>query len=357
MDLSVLNFNYKRDRLVEGWSSLVWAERYSSFGDFELVSNNISQVLTMLPLPGPTGPPTLVAIDESEVPMVVETHKIVKPKNGIPQIVTSGRSFETIFDRRVTVKTVNPSSPAGTMSVDSPSVAMAVFSIAADIITLGRPNSYFTLGNVNLMNSVSESGTVVKYEVPPKELYAWMIETLNSGDLGMRSELGPSNTQIAVIIYKGEDRSEDVVFDVTLDQFEEATYILSTLGAKTTMITNTKQGSEFSTVPGGPYFGIAAKLDYQDLSSEIDIAPSGDLTNLTKNRGNIELAKKLPISLFSGSISENFSQGYGTDYFLGDTITLQGDYGLSRKARVMEFIRSQDSSGYKAYPTFDSVDE
>src|SRR5436190_4933863 len=100
MELAVLNSSFKRKRLIENWNSLVWTERYSSFGDFQLVSNHISDVLELLPLGGPLDPPTLVSIEGSTVPMVVESHKIEKPKNGINQIVTTGRSFETILDRR-----------------------------------------------------------------------------------------------------------------------------------------------------------------------------------------------------------------------------------------------------------------
>jgi hypothetical protein len=42
---------------------------------------------------------------------------------------------------------------------------------------------------------------------------------------------------------------------------------------------------------------------------------------------------------------------FGIDYFLGDVIELQGASGLIQNARVTEYIRSQDSTGEKAYPT------
>jgi hypothetical protein len=42
---------------------------------------------------------------------------------------------------------------------------------------------------------------------------------------------------------------------------------------------------------------------------------------------------------------------FGTDYGLGDIIELEGITGAISKARVTEFIRSQDQTGERSYPT------
>lgn len=355
MDISLLNENFKRSKLIENWSSLVWTERYASNGDFELVSSNISEIMSLLPLEGEDGRPTLVALDGSDVPMVVETHKIEKKKNNPPQIVTTGRSFETVMDRRTTVTSVTSGSPRTDVQITSSSISEAVRIVAAFVIEGGVPAVEDKILEINLLNSVSETGASNKYLVEPKELYSWMIETLALGPYGLRSELGPSNTQIAVIIYKGVDKSEEVVFSVELEQFDDAEYLLSMLGQKNVMITATTNGMEFSYVSDTIPSGLNRSVAFQDLASEINVPAGPELTNLTINRGKVALASLLPIALFSGGIAENIGSGYGSIYSLGDIVTLQGEYGLSQKARVAEFIRSQDASGYKAYPTFEAV--
>lgn len=46
---------------------------------------------------------------------------------------------------------------------------------------------------------------------------------------------------------------------------------------------------------------------------------------------------------------------YGRDYSLGDIIEVQGNTGAITQSRVTEYIRAQDNSGEKAYPTLAAV--
>lgn len=354
MDLFVLNPEYKRSKLVENWSSLVWTERYATNGDFELVSSNISEVLSLLPLGSPTDPPTLVAIGDSNVPMVVETHQIEKPKNGVPTIKTSGRSFETVLDRRTTVTTVTTNAPRSEVKFGATKVSDAIVHVVKSIIVDGKPTAADKITEINFLNSITETaGVEEQYVVEPKDLYSWVVEILAKGKFGMRSEINHGN-KIAVILYEGKDKTKEVVFDVSLEQFDEASYILSHLGSKNVMVTATKNGMQFSTI-GSPS-GLARRVDFQDLSSEISIAVGADLTSLTKNRGNVALLDRLPIALFSGKIAEDIAHGYGSTYSLGDIVTLQGEYGLSQEARIAEFVRTHDATGEKSYPTFESTE-
>lgn len=354
MDLAVLNSDFRRERMIEGWSSLVWTERYSTNGDFEMHSHNISEVLSMLPLGDWDAPPVLVAIDDSDVPMVVENHKLEKPKNGPPKIITTGRAFETVMDRRVTIRAVTPGVARLSWTINAQSAAIAAYEAAKSIIVDGDATALDIIPEITLLNSVTDLNTAQDFPVEPKELYAWMIETLALGKYGLRSELPVVGNDIAVIIYKGTDRREEVVFSVALDQFEEASYLLSKLGYKNVMITTTANGMEFSHMGTDPS-GLIRRVGFQDLASEITVPAGADLTNLTINKGKVALASLLPIALFSGGLAQSISAGYNSTYFLGDIVTLQGEYGLSQDARVAEFVRTEDNTGFKAYPTFEAI--
>jgi hypothetical protein len=52
-----------------------------------------------------------------------------------------------------------------------------------------------------------------------------------------------------------------------------------------------------------------------------------------------------------GSIVPLHQVQYGVDYNMGDVIEVQGNSQVVSSSRVTEYIRSQDSSGEKAYPT------
>jgi len=61
--------------------------------------------------------------------------------------------------------------------------------------------------------------------------------------------------------------------------------------------------------------------------------------------------------MYDGTLTDQFLAGFNRDYFLGDILRLDGEYGLSEFVRVSEFIRSDDSTGSKAYPTFETVSD
>lgn len=356
MELSVLDSQFRRSKPIENWNSLAWTERYNKYGDFELVSNHISQIMTLLPVPGPFDPPVLVALGESDVPMVVETRKLEKPKNGTSQIVVTGRSFETVLNQRVTIRAITSGEPRIEWNIEASSAAIAAYTAAKTIVVDGAATPLDVIPEINLLNAVTATGTNEKFPVEPKKLYDWMLETLALDEAGIRSTLpipGVDN-RIAVTIYKGEDKRQDVVFDVALEQMDETAYLLSSVGYENVMITSTTHGMEMSHTGVNPS-GLARRVDYQDISEEVTLVPGADLTNLTINKGKVALADRLPTALFSGGVAAEVGQAYDNRYFLGDIVKLSGEYGLSQDARVVEFIRTQDQTGIKSYPTFEAV--
>ena len=48
---------------------------------------------------------------------------------------------------------------------------------------------------------------------------------------------------------------------------------------------------------------------------------------------------------------------YQRDFFMGDLIQIENEYGIGGTARIIEFIVSIDVNGIETYPTFESVDE
>lgn len=367
MELAVLNSSFKRKRPVENWNSLIWTERYSKNGEFQMVSHNIAEVLDLLPLGDPLDPPTVVSIEDSTVPMIVETHKIEKDKEGIQKIVTSGRSFETVLDRRQAIYKQAFADPAGTevagvkripKTFSANNAAVAAYEVIKDIVVDGDLSSDDVIPEITLLNSVGGAGTAVDYPVEPKELYAWAIETLALGHYGLRAELSVLTT-IALIIYEGIDRSsgdDAVTFDVALEQFDQASYLLSQAGHKNVMITSAKERMEFATLLGAQPQGLARRVGFQNLETEITVPNTtvGLSASLT-NKGKVALSDLLPVALFSGGVSQDIGAGYNSTYSLGDKVKLQGEYGLSQVARVAEFVRTQDTTGSKAYPTFEAV--
>jgi hypothetical protein len=83
-----------------------------------------------------------------------------------------------------------------------------------------------------------------------------------------------------------------------------------------------------------------------------------DLTdpNVLKNYMSMSLAEASETAIFDGNINPDLNPyKFNIDYGLGDIVRLAGDYGLDESARVTEYIRSEDATGQKAYPTLSTI--
>jgi hypothetical protein len=363
MELAILNEKYQRSKIIEDWSSLIWSERYSTNGDFEMHSDNIAGMIKALPLGGPYDPPCLVGLRDSTVPMVVESHRFGRKKNGSPEIITTGRSFETVLDRRQMLRTISSAAGRQPWVINAASPSDAAW-IAIDKVVINpeatpldkMPEVVFQDTDSQLWPEGSTSPVMRDYPVEVKDLYSWIIDTLKLSQNGLKAiRPGVDGDKIGITIYKGADRSKSVVFSVATDQLDSTDHLLSTLGYKNVMVTGGTNGIANANTGQEPS-GLARRVGWQDAASDTDKIPAGpDLQNLLINKSKIGLADAHQTTLFSGEIAGQLAAQYGVDFFLGDIVKLAGEYGLTDNVRISEYVRSQDATGIKAYPTFEAV--
>lgn len=357
MELTRLNSEFLRSEPVENWNSLIWTERHSVNGDFEMVSNDIEATLEALPTGNPDDPPTLVAIKDSETPCIVETHKIEEDSKGAPKITTSGRTFETILEGRASIQTHESDAPRPNWTVTASSPSDAVWYVADQITQWGMASPLDIIPEIRIINTVESlwpAGDAI-YTIEPKDLHTWVRDILKLGDFGFKAKLpGMGASRIDLVIYEGTDHRDQETDDSSLDQFTKATYLLSRLNTKNAMTTQTANGVT-PAYTGTPKSGLNRYVEYQDLSSEITLPAGPELTLAARNRGKIALTNRLPTAIFTGEISEEVLAGYNSLYSLGDIVRLRGKYGLYQDARISEFVRTHDMTGTKAYPAFEAL--
>lgn len=75
------------------------------------------------------------------------------------------------------------------------------------------------------------------------------------------------------------------------------------------------------------------------------------------NRGYEKLAEYGAITAFEGSIDPNTTFVYKRDYFLGDIVTIENEYGISVAARITEIVEYDDTNGYRIEPKFEYITE
>lgn len=71
------------------------------------------------------------------------------------------------------------------------------------------------------------------------------------------------------------------------------------------------------------------------------------------NRGYEKLAEYGSKKSFEGSIAPNVTFEYKKDYFLGDIVTVENEFGVSVAARITEVVEVFDNKGYSVEPKFE----
>lgn len=71
------------------------------------------------------------------------------------------------------------------------------------------------------------------------------------------------------------------------------------------------------------------------------------------NRGYEKMAEYGTTISFEGIVASNITFTYKEDYFLGDLVTVENEYGISVEARIKEVIETCDENGYNIEPKFE----
>lgn len=349
--------------LVENYDSLIWTERYHGAGDFQLISSDVSAAMSLLPLE------SYVALRESTVPMIVEAHKIEKPKGKHARITITGRSFDSVLERRASVIHTNAGTikPAWNQNADKVSDAAykAIRGVLGDIARSNLPalSPAFVGDNIAEVNlplpTDYTTGTPNAYEIKAGNLYSVVLEMLEVNRHGLRAvRPAPGKTTVDLEIYNGADLRSTAVFDARFDQFDNATYLLSFQGSANIAYVYGPNGSTFKQKTTTAPLGISRRVLLLDETG--DGALNSDANR--QSRALVELYKNNATALFDGETSFQIASLFNKPvaqggYGLGDILKLQGEYNLTRNVRVAEFIRSSDSSGESAYPAFQVIDE
>lgn len=368
MELMTMNDQNQAHKLVENWDSLIWTERYGPCGDFQLQTGKIDTFMQLLP------EGKLVTLRDSNVPMIVETHQIERKKNQPQKLTIFGRSFESILDRRVAIQSV--AAPTGsanwTVNVKTPSDLAYYIMVKICVDGLISVKDIFPASLVQFNTPADylvSTGPVKPFDVPRGKLLQVVQDLLATEApldvsttpdtpkierIGLRAvRPNAAGTAIGIEQYHGVDRSQSVYFDATRDLLDDGTYLFSKVGS--------------SNVGYGVGVGIAATMFEGAVEPEglerrvslVDASQSGSSdADVLRHNMSVSLSEAHETAMFNGSINQDLNPYvYGVDYGLGDIVQTQGDYGLYEKARVVEFIRSQDASGSKHFPTLSTITE
>lgn len=377
MELYTLDRGFRRLDPIDTFESLIWNERYSGDGDFKLSVEASTSMMTKLPKG------QLVLHEDSDEPMILETRDI---KDGL--LEATGITLTQWLDNRI-IRTTDDHTIKEWLLPDLPpgqllSKIVQDFCIASSYldgtinIGLGLDDSHTSLFSIPglALGAVDMTGpAAISLTVPFGPVYQALKQISETYEVGQKIVLvdaSSSSYLLHYISYRGQNRTSDqnvnpvIQFSPEMDSFTNISdlesisdyrnfaYVFATnLPAGTPNAAGYSSSVPFDSVTGFDRRILEVFADDIDPDSYVDV---DELQTILNQKAEKELQNHKIVQLVDGEIIEIEDAAYGIDFFLGDIVEVEGNTGVLQKARITEYIRSQDSTGERAYPTLAMID-
>ena len=351
MQLYTLTSSFLPRDIVSDFVSAIWTERYSAAGDVQIVAPATPDVIDLL------SQGTFLGLRGTREIMLLETQSI---ENGL--LTVTGKSLTEFLNAR---HAQFPEAEEFTLNNLSAGqfIAEVVRKIAINPIYYDEEKDKI----VGLeLGQISDSGTIKRLSVSPGPLYEAIQKIAQEEEVGFKLYLKSARFSTGYVLrfttWLGKNRTseQDVHSMVRLTpQMDSLTDVkeLTSIAEYKNVIYVSYEGTT-SIHYAEPTLPIPEGFNRRVLQVDaptIYIAPE----NRTEFRAQVArntIAEHVYIKAVDGQVSTEIGYKYGLDYFLGDIIELEGFTGLMSKARVTEYIRSQDQFGDREYPTLSVID-
>ena len=351
MDIFVLNQQFEIIDIIDNYESLIWTDRYSAYGDFELWLPMQTYLLETLQKDN------YLYIRESEHVMIIEDFEITTDSEVGSRLAVTGRSLESILTRRIVWGQKTYSGNVQAIIKKMINDAIIAPSVSA------RKIANFTFKETS---DKSVNGESIEVQFTGDNLYESVCLLCNVVGAGFKITLDENN-KFVFSLYSGDDRSYEqddnpyVVFSPSFENIIDSHYIETNSSYKNvTLVAGEGEGSNRKTLTVGSASGLARRemfTDARDISSKTQ---EGELTTAQynaqlKERGNEYLSEYAATTAFEGRAEATRMFRYGEDFFMGDIVQIVNEFGMESRAHITEIIRSQSESGLEIYPTFETI--
>ena len=382
-ELYLLDKQLNRKHIIDTYSSIIWAKRYNSVGDCELVisatEDNFNKVKECRYISRP----------DDDMVCKIEKIEIQTDEENGNQFIITGTDIKNILNQRIVVKQTNFNG-----LVEDYIRKLINDSIINPTNTDRKIKNFILADKVGFTERIKEQVTYDYVGDKIQELcqqYGWGYKvTVNNGNF-------------VFALYKGEDKSQYVTFSEDYDNISTTDYSKDDSNIKNVaLIAGEGEGVARVTTSIGAGLGIDRHelyVDARDISSEIDydelltnypngkekvinnviyyqvngsniaILTKNDAGEITKvqlcnniyienlkNTGYEKMSEHTSITSFAGEIIVGMSYKYKEDYNLGDIVNIVNEYGISINVRISEIIENQDDNGYTMEPTFENIE-
>lgn len=380
MDLYTLSDDFLEVDVVDEFDSLIWTERYSTAGDVSLTVTPTPEKILQLK------EKTFLKLRDSDEVMQIDTALIEEGR-----LKVTGKTLDYILNERYfrigLVHETRESllgSAAGPGNIMSQIVQLMCMS-DSPYATDAYSDDWFDIShqvidNLTLVSIVDETGVydaalqiAIPYDTPIYEILTRIAEQYN---LGFRLFLWAADSggyTLAFTVYKGRDLTSTrssaeqaanptVRFSPALNSLTDLKELRSIAGYKNVAYAFGPGVGTPSPAPGVAFADADAdasrNFDRRVLMVMVDGIAEGDPDATAKltQKAKDALANNNYTKIVDGEIVPQNDFVFGANYKLGDIVELEGTSGIRTKARVTEYIRTQDATGERGYPTVSVID-
>jgi len=356
VEVYTLDEQLRRTEVCDWFNSMIWTERYSEYGDFEMVIDDTLSTRNLFTYG------TKIAINLSKRVMTVETIEAKTDDEGNEILDITGRSIEAVMDDRLARNAVSnlTDTPKWTITGLPADIAREIFqTVCVDaVIDPGDAIPFYTEGSLYPASTIPEPTDSISYDVDVSTVYSAIKTLCDTYNLGFRLVRNQDLSELHFDVYSGNDRTTQqtanttVIFSTALDNLANPSELTSIAAYKNVAYVIAPNGTAVVYAdlvdPGVAGFERRALVIKAD---DITTEAGADLDASLQQRGKDELAKNRNTYAFDGEIPQFGTYKYGTDYELGDIVEMRGKDGAANDMRVTEQIFVSDENGERSYPT------
>lgn len=353
MEVWILDTDFSSVSVLDTFESLIWTDRYREYGDFEIFAFPTSQLIN------DAKDDFYLYKPASEHTMIIEHHEVTTDIEEGPRFIVTGRSLESLLTRRIVW---NQTTISGSLQNGIKKLITENF-IAPEV-----PERKIT--NFVFVDSTDPEITKLTHEqqYTGDIVYDVIADLCNTYNIGFKVTLNIDKKRFEFSLYKGKDRSYAqetnpyVVFSPNYENIINSDYTHSIKDYKNvTRIGGEGVGVDRKMTTYGKASGLIRReifTDARDISSKTDdgeVLSDQDYLNLLQQRGKENLSEYAVKEGFEGEVEASKMFIYGRDFFLGDCVQVQNEFGMSGTSLVSEIVFSQDKDGESVFPTFLSL--
>lgn len=354
MEVTIYDKQWIKIDTIDTIESLIWTSRFNEIGDFEIYTEINKRNV------GSFVDGRFLSIAKSEDRMLITSVEIKSNAEFGNKLLVKGVCLKSILKRRIIWRQTILSG-----NLQTEIIRLLNENVISPTI-LNRKIDNFTY-------ALSTDPAITSLTVDTQFTGDYLVDAISKlcKTNGIGFKVLRVDDQYVFELYSGKDRSYSqslnpyVVFSQKFDNIISSNYYESSDGYKSVaLVAGEGEGINRITksvaLSEDDISGIDRRelfVDARDISSYIDGEQLSleDYELLLSYRGAMDLFESKKINLFEGQADTSKVFIYGEDFFLGDIVQTENEYGNSGRTMVVNVMISENISGINIYPSFETI--